>query len=158
MTRIVAGMLAVILCAFAVAQQREGDTAPGSLTHASGNLEILSDTKGVDFGPYLSTVLQTVRTNWYKFIPDEARPPVLKSGKVSIEFAILPDGRVAGMRITAVSGDNLMDRAAWGGITASNPFAALPSEFHGPFLALRFHFYYNPKKTLSNDPTKNEAH
>ena len=25
-------------------------------------------------------------------------------------------------------------------------FAPLPSEFHGPYLALRFHFYYNPAK------------
>jgi outer membrane biosynthesis protein TonB len=164
MTRIVAGMLAVMLCSFAVAQQREGDTAPGTVTQpttratATGHLEVLSDPKGVDFGPYLSTILQTVRTNWYKLIPEEARPPVLKSGKVSIEFAILPDGRVAGMKLTTLSGDSGMDRAAWGGLTASVPFAALPTKFKGPYLALRFTFYYNPKNTLSKDPTKNEAH
>ena len=67
-------------------------------------------------------------------------------GKVSIEFAILPDGKVAGMKIIAPSGDVSLDRAAWGGITASNPFSPLPNEFHGPYLALRFHFYYNPAK------------
>jgi hypothetical protein len=50
------------------------------------------------------------------------------------------------MRITSPSGDVSLDRAAWGGITASNPFAPLPGEFHGPYLALRFHFYYNPAK------------
>ena len=26
------------------------------------------------------------------------------------------------------------------------PFAPLPGEFHGPYLALRFRFYYNPQK------------
>jgi TonB family protein len=84
--------------------------------------------------------------NWYNIIPEAARPPLLERGKVSIEFAILPDGKVAGMHIISPSGDVSLDRAAWGGITASNPFAPLPGEFHGPYLALRFHFYYNPAK------------
>jgi TonB family protein len=118
----------------------------GGSARTAGNLEVLSDTQGVDFGPYLSRVLQAVRMNWYNLIPEAARPPLLERGKVSIEFAILPDGKVAGMRITGPSGDVSLDRAAWGGITASNPFAPLPSEFHGPYLALRFHFYYNPAK------------
>src|SRR5271165_6043927 len=118
----------------------------GGSARTAGNLEVLSDTQGVDFGPYLSRVLQAVRMNWYNIIPEAARPPLLERGKVSIEFAILPDGRVAGMKIIAPSGDVSLDRAAWGGITASNPFSPLPSEFHGPYLALRFHFYYNPAK------------
>jgi TonB family protein len=121
-------------------------SGPGGSARTAGNLEVLSDTQGVDFGPYLSRVLQAVRMNWYNLIPEAARPPLLERGKVSIEFAILPDGKVAGMRITSPSGDVSLDRAAWGGITASNPFAPLPSEFHGPYLALRFHFYYNPAK------------
>ncbi|HKD85984.1 MAG TPA: TonB family protein [Terriglobales bacterium] len=118
----------------------------GTAARVQGNLEVLSDTQGVDFGPYLSRVLQAVRMNWYNLIPEEARPPLLKKGKVSIEFVILKDGKVAGMRIVGPSGDVPLDRAAWGGITASVPFAPLPSEFHGPYLALRFHFYYNPGK------------
>ena len=118
----------------------------GGSARTAGNLEVLSDTQGVDFGPYLSRVLQAVRMNWYNLIPEAARPPLLERGKVSIEFAILPDGKVAGMKIIGPSGDVSLDRAAWGGITASNPFAPLPSEFHGPYLALRFHFYYNPAK------------
>jgi TonB family protein len=118
----------------------------GGSAQTAGQLEVLSDTQGVDFGPYLARVLQAVRMNWYNLIPEAARPPLLKRGKVSIEFAILPDGRVAGMNTISPSGDVSLDRAAWGGITASNPFAPLPKEFHGPYLALRFHFYYNPAK------------
>ena len=118
----------------------------GGSARTAGNLEVLSDTQGVDFGPYLSRVLQAVRMNWYNLIPEAARPPLLERGKVSIEFAILPDGKVAGHADHSPSGDVSLDRAAWGGITASNPFAPLPSEFHGPYLALRFHFYYNPAK------------
>ena len=118
----------------------------GTNARLQGNLEITTDTQGVDFGPYLSRVLDAVRRNWYTLIPEEARPPLLKKGKVSIEFVILKDGTVAGMKIVGPSGDVSLDRAAWGGITASLPFAPLPGEFHGPYLGLRFHFYYNPGK------------
>ena len=113
---------------------------------AIGPLDVLSDTMGVDFGPYLSRVLHDVRENWYNLIPEIARAPLMKRGKVSIEFAILKDGRVAGMRLAAGSGDVSLDRAAWGGVTGSNPFPPLPSEFSGQYLALRFHFYYNPER------------
>jgi len=112
----------------------------------ASNLEILSDTQGVDFGPYLARVVQVVRINWYNLIPEVARPPLLKKGKVSIQFAIMPNGSVAGMQLAGPSGDVSLDRAAWGGITASSPFEPLPHEFHGPYLALRFNFYYNPNK------------
>jgi hypothetical protein len=36
-----------------------------------GNLEILSDTQGVDFEPYIQqVVLPHVRQNWYNAIPE----------------------------------------------------------------------------------------
>jgi TonB family protein len=121
-----------------------GGGARGS--SVQGNLEILSDTMGVDFGPYLARVLHDVRMNWYNLIPEVARPPLMKKGKVSIEFAILKDGSIAGMQLDGPSGDVSLDRAAWGGITASNPFPPLPSEFGGQYLQLIFHFYYNPDR------------
>ncbi len=110
------------------------------------NIDVLSDTMGVDFGPYLARVLQSVRINWYNLIPEIARAPLLTKGKVSIEFVIMKDGKVAGMRIIGPSGYVALDRAAWGGITASSPFPPLPPEFKGPYLALRFRFYYNPDR------------
>ena len=119
---------------------------PGSPYGQVGPMDILSDTMGVDFGPYLARVLQVVRLNWYALIPEVARPPLMKKGRVSIEFAIMKDGRVAGMRLIGPSGDISLDRAAWGGITASDPFQPLPAEFKGSYLALRFHFFYNPDK------------
>jgi TonB family protein len=140
----------------AVASRRGGGTygggggdygaGPGGSALKMGPLEVLSDTQGVDFGPYLARVVQTVRMNWYAIIPEEARPPLMKKGRVAIQFDILPNGKVAGMQLYGSSGDIPLDRAAWGGITASAPFAPLPSQFHGPYLALRFRFYYNPGK------------
>jgi TonB family protein len=114
---------------------------------AIGPMDVLSDTMGVDFGPYLARVLHDVRENWYRIIPESARAPLMKKGKVSIEFAILKNGQVAGLQIVGTSGDVALDRAAYGGITASKPFPPLPSEFGGQYLALRFHFYYNPERS-----------
>jgi TonB family protein len=114
---------------------------------AIGPMDVLSDTMGVDFGPYLARVLHDVRENWYRIIPESARAPLMKKGKVSIEFAILKNGQVAGLQIVGTSGDVALDRAAYGGITASKPFPPLPTEFGGQYLALRFHFYYNPEKS-----------
>jgi outer membrane biosynthesis protein TonB len=115
-----------------------------------GQLDVLSDTMGVDFAPYLARVVQDVRENWYRIIPESARAPLMKKGKVSIEFAIMRNGSVKGMALagggSGSSGDIALDRAAWGGITASDPFPPLPNEFGGQYLALRFHFYYNPEK------------
>jgi TonB family protein len=118
----------------------------GAQGRVSSEMDILSDTMGVDFGPYLSRVLHDVRMNWYNLIPEVARAPLRKKGKVSIEFAILKNGQVAGMQVTGPSEDVSLVRAAWGGIKASDPFPPLPGEFRGTYLALRFHFYYNPDK------------
>jgi TonB family protein len=126
-------------------QGQGGDFGLGTGAHGRqlGNLEVLSDTMGVDFGPYLQRVLHDVRQNWYNAIPESAQ---FKKGKLAIEFAIKKDGTVAGMKLVASSGDTPLDRAAWAGITASDPFPPLPTEFGGQFLALRFIFFYNPSK------------
>ena len=143
---------AIDQAARASAQTRGGGggeygSVPGSPnTQVASQYDILSDTMGVDFGPYLQRVLQSVRANWYNLIPEVARPPLLKRGTVAVEFVITKNGSVAGMRLAGPSGDVSLDRAAWGGITASNPFPPLPSEFRGEYLALRFHFLYNPER------------
>jgi TonB family protein len=126
-------------------QGNGGDFGLGSGTHGRqvGNLEILSDTQGVDFGPYLQRVLHDVRQNWYNAIPESA---VMKHGNLIIEFAITKDGKVAGMKLVTSSGDVPLDRAAWAGIVGSDPFPELPSDFGGQYLALRFRFFYNPTK------------
>jgi TonB family protein len=123
-----------------------GDFGLGTGAHGRqlGALDILSDTQGVDFGPYLQRILEDVRQNWYRLIPESAE---MKKGKLAIEFAITKDGSIADMRLVATSGDAALDRAAWGGIFSSNPFPPLPGEFTGPYLALRFRFYYNPDKS-----------
>jgi len=87
--------------------------------------------------------VQVVKQSWYLLIPESAE---MKKGKLAIEFAITKDGQVADMRLVSSSGDVALDRPAWGSITNSNPFPPLPNNFKGPYLALRFRYYYNPDK------------
>jgi TonB family protein len=108
-----------------------------------GIIEVLSDTQGVDFGPYLKDVVKTVRENWVGRIPASEQR---KKGRLAIEFAITKNGKIAGMKLVAASGDMELDRAAWSGITTSDPLPPLPVEFKGQYLALRFRFFYNPDK------------
>ncbi|MBZ5656514.1 MAG: TonB C-terminal domain-containing protein [Acidobacteriia bacterium] len=109
--------------------------------------EILTDTMGVDFGPYMARITAIVRNNWYNLMPPSVYPPILKQGKVSIEFFILKDGKVSGMQVHLPSGDVALDRAAWASITASTPFPPLPKEFPGQYLGLRFYYFYNLEVT-----------
>ena len=83
-------------------------------------------------------MLSDVKYHWFKLIPESDE---MKQGKLAIEFAISKEGRVANRGLVAISGDVALDRAAWNGITSSNPFPPLPTDFTGPYLALRFRFY-----------------
>ncbi len=120
-----------------------GENAPVAHPGMQAGAEVLSDTMGVDFGPYLRQVIQATQSSWDLLIPEAARPPLLKKGKVAIQFIILPDGSIKQMQLVLPSGDVSLDRAAWGGITGAGPFPPLPKKFKGPYLALRFYFLYN---------------
>lgn len=120
-------------------------------TARMGPMEVLTDTEGVDFGPYLAQVVQIVKRNWYSIIPESAYPPLSKKGKVFIEFAIGKNGQVEGLTVVRGSGDVALDRAAYGGVQFSTPFPPLPKEFGGPYLGLRFLFYYNPDPNEAAD-------
>jgi TonB family protein len=122
---------------------KTGNWWNASSTTPEGTVEVLTDTMGVDFGPYLTRIEQIVKQNWYNLMPPSVYPPILKQGKLQIEFVILKDGKVSGMTVHTSSGDVALDRAAWGSINASSPFPLLPKEFPGQILGLRFHFYYN---------------
>jgi TonB family protein len=116
----------------------------GARGRQMGPAEILSDTQGVDFSPYLQRLIQEVKIHWYQLIPESAE---MKRGKLRLEFGILKNGQVAGLKIVQSSGDDSLDRPAWGSITGSNPFPPLPSEFNGQVLYLRFTYFY-----LANNP------
>jgi TonB family protein len=105
------------------------------------SLELLSDPQGIDFRPYMIRVLAIVKRNWFAVIPESAR--FGRRGKTIIQFAISKDGKVPKLVISGPSGTEALDRAAVAGISASNPFPPLPSEFKGDVIRLQFGFSYN---------------
>jgi TonB family protein len=120
-----------------------GANAPSQHTGMSGGVDVLSDTMGWDYGPYVQRVVWDTEHAWWPIIPESARPPLDKQGKVMIRFKIYPDGSVHDMILEGPSGDVALDRAAWAGITGASPFPPIPKVFKGPFLELRFYFLYN---------------
>ncbi len=109
----------------------------------SGNVDILSDTQGVDFSAYIRRLLATLQRNWEAVMPETVR--MGEQGVVYTTFQINPDGSVSSPDPTLerTSGKEPLDNAAMAAIHASNPFEPLPSQFHGPFLKLRIVFLYN---------------
>jgi len=126
----------------------DGDYGSGIRPHVptKGAFDILSDTQGVDFGPYMKRLRIRVQDHWDPLIPEIARPPMMKKGVVVIEFAIMKDGTIKAMRLVGSSGDVALDRAAWGALTSADPLPKLPVEFADDFLLIRAAFYYNPDK------------
>jgi len=119
----------------------EAVNLPGTQGRQGSAVELLSDPLGVDFRPYLTQILASVRRNWFAVIPESAK--LGRSGRVQIQFAISRDGRVPRLVIASPSGAEALDRAAVAGISASNPFPPLPAEFRGEQVRLQFTFLYN---------------
>ena len=111
-----------------------------------GDFQVLTDTLGVDFGPYWARLRRTVQDHWDPLIPEVAKPPVMKQGRVVIEFAILKNGGITGMKLISSSGDVALDRAAIGALTYADPLPVLPTGFTGDFVLVRAAFYYNPDR------------
>jgi TonB family protein len=105
--------------------------------------EVLSDTRGVDFAPYMKRSLEIVRNSWISLLPEEARPPVNAQGETVIRFTIGPDGKIIAMHLDESSHQVKFDRAAWGAISGVGQFPPLPTDFSGPNLELRIHFKVN---------------
>jgi TonB family protein len=109
----------------------------------SSGVEILTDTQGVDFEPYVKKALAIIKKNWIPLIPEEARPPANMQGETLIRFSVLPDGKLSEMHLDGSSQHTNIDRAAWGAITGVGQFPPLPTEFKGSHIELRINFLTN---------------
>jgi TonB family protein len=120
-----------------------GINLPPSPGAPAKELQLLSDPMGVDFKPYLDRVLLSVKQHWLAVIPESVR--LGRRGKVVLVFSIDRRGGVPKLVIASPSGADALDRAAVAGVSASNPFPPLPSEFRGETIVLQLNFTYNSK-------------
>jgi TonB-like protein len=127
-------------------------TAPGSGGQGSAyaGIQMLTPTEGVDFNDYLARVYQSVKRNWFAVMPVSVE--LGDKGVVSLQFRIMRNGSVPSGEPAMVfsSGKDPLDRAAVSSITSSNPFEPLPSAFSGPYIELRFTYYYNLQPDYSH--------
>lgn len=115
----------------------------GGQAQAYGAMEMLTPTEGVDFNEYLHRVYIIVKRNWFSVMPESVR--LGDKGVVSLQFRIMRNGIVPDGEPVRVStsGKEPLDRAAVSSIRASSPFEPLPPAFSGPYIELRFTYYYN---------------
>jgi TonB family protein len=112
-------------------------------------VQILTPTNGVDFSIYLAGLMTTVKRKWYAVMPDAALGGT--KGKVILLFNIDKNGDLSdGPLMESKSGTSSLDEAALAAIRVSAPFKSLPSDFKGPYIRLRFIFYYNMKPEISS--------
>jgi TonB family protein len=140
-------LVAMIVISYPVCGQQSQPSSTGS---PRMGVSILSDTEDVDFTPYVSRLLTTIRHNWELA---DAYPESAGTGKlkvVFITFHIAPDGSIwaSDPVLERTSGVRAFDNAAMVAIRTSSPFEALPPEFHGPHLELRIAFMYNHREIL----------
>jgi TonB family protein len=122
----------------------EGINLPPSPGVQGSALELKSDPMGVDFRPYLTQILATIRRNWYAVMPESVK--LGRHGKVGLLFAITKSGNVSKVTWAFQSGADSLDKAAVAAISASNPFPPLPAEFKGDRVVLQLNFAYNVPK------------
>lgn len=106
-------------------------------------IALLTPTGGVNFSSYLKEVLKIVKLQWYAKMPPEARAG--KKGMTSVVFRIERDGPVdtKSVEIEGSAGNDALDKAAKDAIDTAGPFEALPEQFKGDHIELRFIFRYN---------------
>ena len=142
---VVIPLLAVTAIAHQTPHVVPGSDQGGSQAHTGPSLpltavrlpEVLSDSMGVDFGLYLhASVLPPLRQNWHTAARQKGLTPT-PVWKTVVEFTILKDGALDGLKLAEGSGDTEANQVALDAITRSAPFAALPAEFTGQSLRLR---------------------
>jgi len=110
---------------------------------------LFSDTRGVDFGPYIRQLIHTISDSWNSSASQEPGSHINKDGFTAIRLTINPDGKIATMHLDASSRQEMLDRAAWGAITGVGQFPPLPTDFSGPNLELRIRFIVNRPATIN---------
>ena len=114
----------------------------GKGSHGAG-IEMLTDTEGVDFNDYFRRIYYIVKGNWEAVMPPSVE--LGEQGVVSLHVKIMRDGSVPDPEPLMLygSGKEPLDRAAVSSIRASNPFPPLPPQFKGPYIEVRYTYYYN---------------
>lgn len=106
------------------------------------SVNLLSDASGFDFIPYLRQIVEAVRKN---LAANVAKGLVVRQRSLAVEFSILKDGKIAGLKFSSSSGDPALDQATLDCVAASSPLPAWPREFKGKYVRLHLGLSYEPE-------------
>jgi len=166
LTRLV--VIPLLILAAAIAQEapqnapNTDDSGPGHMSHVlpftSVRLpEVLSDSMGYDFAPYLrESVVLPIRANWH-FMAKRKRLATTVVRNVVTEFTIVKDGSLQDLKLADGSGDPDVDQTAMDAISHSAPYAALPAEFKGTSVRLRCTMALSSPAAMKGGPPQTES-
>ncbi len=114
------------------------DNPQGGL--AQNDAAISFDSKGVDFGPWLTRFVAQVKRNW--LIPYAAQT---MRGHVVLTFYVHRNGRISDLKVLRPSDVGSFNTAAFQALVQSNPTLALPPEYPDDKVLFTVTFFYNER-------------
>jgi TonB family protein len=102
------------------------------------NKDILFDTKGVDFGPWLGRFIPQIKQRWN--VPSAGQS---SKGHVIVQFNVQKDGSITDVAVVGPSGIAAFDKASAASLTASNPTMPLPQAYPSETALFMVTFHYN---------------
>jgi TonB family protein len=134
MGRAIAIGIMLLLPALVVAQRET------SHDKSQVGVELMTSSGGVDFKPYLSEIASRVQAKWFEVWPTAANAGPER--RVVILAGVSRDGTVVKLVISSATGLQPLDRAAVAAISAVLPLPAIPADFRGDRVNVRFTFVY----------------
>jgi TonB family protein len=106
-------------------------------------LPLHSTVGGVDLGPYVTDVYDSVNRIFLANVPESLVKG--EKGIVVVRFKVQKDGALVeeSLTVESSSGKKEMDEAALKAVRTAAPFGRFPEAFPKPDIYLRFSFYYN---------------
>jgi TonB family protein len=141
--------LLLVSSALTAQQAPETPQTPGSGLTPGGhiplrNVDVLSDTQGVDLTRYLRLNVHFIQHNWWKLTSAEAIGDSHGVSDLALEFTVARDGSVSNGKLSQPSSDSVLDQAALEALRRASPFQQLPQDYSGESLALRVRLHYDP--------------
>lgn len=103
------------------------------------------DVKATAFGAYDAAFIAAVQDRWYTIL--DAYPYSLRSGKVVLQFKLLPDGRITDLKVQEDTVGELQSLFCQRAIKEPSPYAPWPSDMRRMIgdnsRDVTFTFYYN---------------
>ena len=98
------------------------------------------DSKGIDFGPWLTRFVAQVKRNW--LIPYAA---MTMKGRVVLTFNVHRSGRISDLKVVQGSDVAAFNSAAFQALVLSNPTLALPAGYPDDVCEFKVTFFYNER-------------